>query len=43
MSKVIKNKRSLQLISSRSLGHKTSSEKFLDLLYIIWPIFDDVI
>ena len=33
--KVIKNKRGLELVSSRSSGHETSSERFLYLLYII--------
>ena len=35
MDKVIKNKRSLELVTSPSSGHETSSEKFLYLLYII--------
>ena len=35
MDKVIKNKRGLELVTSRSSGHKTSSEKFLYSLYII--------
>ena len=38
MDKVIKNKRGLELVTSPSSGHETSSEKFLYLLYIIWPI-----
>ena len=29
MDKVIKNKRGLELVTSRSSGYKTSSEKFL--------------
>ena len=37
MDKVIKNKRGLELVTSPSSGHETSSEKFLYLLYIIWP------
>ena len=37
MDKVIKNKRGLELVTSRSSGHKTKSEKFLYSLYIIWP------
>ena len=36
MDKVIKNKRGLELVPSRSPGHETSSEKFLYSLYIIW-------
>ena len=36
MDKVIKNKRGLELVTSRSSGHKTSSEKFLYLLYIYY-------
>ena len=35
MDKVIKNKRGLELVTSRSSGYETSSEKFLYLLYII--------
>ena len=35
MDKVTKNKRVLELVTSHSSGHKTSSEKFLYLLYII--------
>ena len=38
MDKVTKNKSCLQLVTSRSLGHKTSLEKCLYLLYIIWAI-----
>ena len=38
MDKVIKNKRGLELGTSRSSGHKTSSEKLLYSLHIIWPI-----
>ena len=38
MDKVIKHKRGLELVTSRSSGRKTNSEKFLYLLYIIWPI-----
>ena len=37
MDKVIKNKRSLELVTSRFSGHETSSEKILYSLYIIWP------
>ena len=37
MDKVIKNKRGLELMTSQSAGHKTSSEKFLSLLYVILP------
>ena len=36
VDKVIKNKRGLELETSRSSGYKTSSEKFLFYLYIIW-------
>ena len=36
MDKVIKNKRGLELVTKRSLCHKTSSEKFLYLLRTIW-------
>ena len=36
MDKVIKNKRGLELVTSRSSGYKTSPEKFLYQLYIIW-------
>ena len=36
MDKVIKNKMGLELVTSRYSGHKTSSEKFFYLLYIIW-------
>ena len=35
MDKVIENKRGLELVNSRSSGHKTNSEKFLYSLYII--------
>ena len=35
--KVIKNKRGLKLVISRSSGHETTSEKILYSLYIIWP------
>ena len=35
MDKVIKNKKGLELVTSCSPGYKTSSEKFLYLLYII--------
>ena len=38
MYKVIKNKTGLKLVTSRSLGYETSSEKFLYSLYITWPI-----
>ena len=37
MDKVIKNKGGLELVTSRSSDHETSSEKFLYSLYIIWP------
>ena len=37
MPKAIKNKRSLELVTSRSSDYKTSSEKFIYLSYIIWP------
>ena len=37
MEKVIKSKKSLELVTSRSLGHEKSSEKFLYSLCIIWP------
>ena len=37
MDKVIKNKRALELATSRSSGYKTNSEKLLYSLYIIWP------
>ena len=37
MDKVIKNKKGLELVTSRSSGYETSSEKFLYSLYIIWP------
>ena len=37
MNKVIKNKRGLELVTGHSSGYKTSSEKFLYSLYIIWP------
>ena len=33
--KVIKNKRDVELVTSRSSGYKTSSEKFLYELHII--------
>ena len=36
MGKVIKDKRGLELVTSRSSGHETSSGKFL-YSYIIWP------
>ena len=36
MDKLIKNWRSLELVTSCSLGHETSSQKFLYSLYIIW-------
>ena len=41
MDKVIKNKTGLELVTSPSSGHKTSSEKFLYSLYIMTK-FDDV-
>ena len=34
MDKVIKNKKGLELVTSRSSGHETSSEKFPYSLYI---------
>ena len=37
MDKVINNKMVLELVTSPSSGHEISSEKFLYLLYIIWP------
>ena len=37
MDKVIKNKRGLELVTSRSSSYETSSEKFLYWLYNIWP------
>ena len=37
MDKATKTKRGLELVTSHSSGHKTSSEKFLYSLYIIWP------
>ena len=37
IDKVIKNKRGLELVTSCSSSRKTSSEKFLYSLYIIWP------
>ena len=37
MDKVIKSKRDLELVTSRSSGYETSSEKFLYLSHIIWP------
>ena len=37
MDIVIKNKKGLELVISRYSGYKTSSEKILYLLYIIWP------
>ena len=37
MNKVIKNKRGLKLVSCHSSGYKTSSQKFLYWLHIIWP------
>ena len=37
MGKVIKNKRDLELVNSRSSRYETSSEKFLYLLYVIGP------
>ena len=36
MDKVIKNKRGLELVTTPSSGHETSSEKLLKSLYIIW-------
>ena len=35
MDKVIKNKKGLELVTSNFSYYKTSSEKFLNLLYII--------
>ena len=37
MGKAIKNKRDLELVTSRSSGFERRSEKFLYSLYIIWP------
>ena len=37
MDKIIKTKRGLELVTSPSSVHETSSEKFLYSLYIIWP------
>ena len=37
MDKFVKNKKGLELVASRSSGHRTSSEKFFYSLYIIWP------
>ena len=37
MGKVIKNKRDLELVTSRYSDYETSSEEFLYWLYIIWP------
>ena len=37
MDKVIKTKNGLELVTNRSLGYETSSEKFLYSLYIICP------
>ena len=37
MDKVIKNKRSLELVTNRTSAYERSSEKFLYQLYIIWP------
>ena len=39
MNQVIKKKRGLELVTSRSSDHETSSEKFLYSLCIIWPSF----
>ena len=36
MDKVIKNKRGLELVTSWSSGHETSSEKLLYKLDIVW-------
>ena len=33
MDKVIKNKRGLKLVASRSIGHEASSEKFGNLTH----------
>ena len=41
MVKIIKNKIVRELVTSRSLGHKTSSEKSLYLLYYLTK-FDDI-
>ena len=41
MDKVIKNQRGMELVTSHSLGHKTSLEKFLYLLYYLTK-FDDI-
>ena len=37
LEKVVKNKRGLELVASRSSGHETNSEKLLYSLYFIWP------
>ena len=42
MDKVIKNKRGLELVTSRSSGYKTSSEKFLYQLCVIWASLNAV-
>ena len=39
MDKNIKNKSGLELVTSRSSDHQTSSERFLYSLYIIWQIW----
>ena len=36
MDKVTKNKRGMELVTSRSSGYEASSEKFLYSLHIIW-------
>ena len=43
MDKVIKNKRVLELVPSRSSGNKASSEKFLSLVISYLTKFEDVI
>ena len=42
MDKVIKNKKGLELVTSRSSGHETSAEKSLYSLYYLAK-FDDVV
>ena len=37
MDKVIKNKKGLELVTSRSSDNETNSELFLYSSYIIWP------
>ena len=42
MEKVIKNKKSLELVTSHSSGHKTNSEKFLYLFKYFLIKFEDI-